>query len=103
MVNEVTLNENDDDIIYSIRNLFIDEDEDELSVVCYSRLPDIFYPCNHENCFECYQKLNNKCHFCRTVIKLTDRGVNGSYHLVFINENGDVIGRNNYSISETFY
>jgi hypothetical protein len=23
--------------------------------------------------------------------------------LVFINENGDVIGRNNYSISETFY
>jgi hypothetical protein len=41
MVNEVTLNENDDDIIYSIRNLFIDEDEDKLCVVCYSRLPDI--------------------------------------------------------------
>ena len=61
-------------IVYSIRNLFI-TDDDDLCVVCYSNLPDItFYPCGHDNCCSvCYERLNGKCPYCRSEIISTDR------------------------------
>ena len=66
-----------DDIVYSIRQLFVTEDEEDLCVVCYVNLPNItFYPCNHNNCCEgCYLQLEKKCPYCRSPINSTDREV----------------------------
>jgi hypothetical protein len=55
-----------DEIVYSIQNLFITEDDEEdVCVVCYSNLQNItFYPCGHDKCCEaCYLKVGEKFPF----------------------------------------
>ena len=67
-------------IVNSIRNLFIDEDDDEveLCIVCYTNFPNItFYPCGHDKfCEGCYMRLENRrCPYCRTPIDSTDSDI----------------------------
>ena len=65
----------EDDVIISIRNLFItDDDDDDLCTICYKNLPNItLLPCKHENiCEGCLIQLNRfMCPYCRARIRFT--------------------------------
>ena len=87
---------NEDDVIISIRNLFItDDDADDLCTICYNNLPNItLLPCKHDNiCEGCFIQLNHfrDCPYCRTEIKFTIPHMIGKTYYEFIGDWGMII------------
>jgi hypothetical protein len=43
--------------------------ETEECPICMENISDVITDCGHKLCYNCYEKINNKCHMCRNDIK----------------------------------